>query len=261
MATTSFTPVFQLNVFHEYFDSGRAEDITLIPTAETLAFMKHMGMVFRTINSESQVFIYTDSIATFQQEISVPNAINFLEFTLAIQDPNFYIYTEFPTTENVSYVYTSEYILKKPEQTIQLLPVQETKQNQFGRVRIFLKDLIAFQSQTLHYSIHFEARATCWDYYIINRSGLLLDNLRLETNADFSFEGPTHVSLQNWEETLLFTSGAVRLKLSETPKYKFNLQLLSPTLIQALPNPNPSHIQVFNENNEEHFSSPIYIYI
>ena len=49
----------------------------------------------------------------------------------------------------------------------------------------------------LHYSIHFEARATRWDYYIITKSKINVEGLSIETHQDFTFEGPTHVTTQN----------------------------------------------------------------
>ncbi|MCB0456716.1 MAG: hypothetical protein R2776_08175 [Flavobacteriaceae bacterium] len=262
MVTTTFIPVLQLNVFHEYFESGRAEGISVTPSVETTTFMKQLGLVFKTNPSEIQLYIDSEFLSTFLNAISAPNAIEFLEFTLKVQDPNFYLYTALPLIENISYLYTSENEVNEwMENSIQLKPIQETQQNAFGRVRIYLKDLADFQDKSLHFSIYFDARATRWDYYIINRSGLHLLDAKLETHNNFTFEGPTKVQLQNGEEAFWFSSGARFLKLAEIPMYKFELQNDSETIITVLPYPNPSSVQQYEEHGIKAISSPMYIYV
>lgn len=268
MAPTTFIPVFQVAVFHEYFESGHAKNMSFRPFIETIKLMERLGMLLRIIPSGFEVFIKSDSIPDFMNSISAGNELDYLEFTVINNDPYFINYTQLPLAGSFSYLYTSENQLNELKQeSIHLKFIQEAKQNDFASIRIYLKDLLDFQSQTLHYSIYFEARATRWDYYIVNQGGLNIEGLKIETHEDFTFEGPTEMMLQNGQEVLWFSSGDTHLKLSEKPHFKFDLvthkepTIQPKSLIARLPLANFKSLVSYNENGVEGFSSLHYIYL
>ncbi|MEZ4859166.1 MAG: hypothetical protein R2781_10185 [Flavobacteriaceae bacterium] len=268
MAPITFIPVFQVAVFHEYFESGHVKNMSFRPFIETIKLMERLGMLLRIIPSGFEVFIKSDSIPDFMNSISAGNELDYLEFTVINNDPYFINYTQLPLAENFSYLYTSENQLNELKQeSIHLKSIQEAKQNDFASIRIYLKDLLDFQSQTLHYSIYFEARATRWDYYIINQSGLNIEGLKIETHEDFDFLGPQQESLPNGYKALKFTSGNRLLNLSEMSKYNFSLVKTlqngsKEVIIKVLPVPNPDDFEIYEADDDiTKVSSQIYIHI
>jgi hypothetical protein len=146
----------------------------------------------------------------------------------------------------------------------------------FGSLIIHFDDILKFRADKgyTQFGISFEARSTQWQYYVINKTSIQLDNPAIG-KTDINFTGPQNVVLGNGEQAILFSSGDHLIPLSEIPKYKFDLvntpatndriqiknKSASKLIYKGLPNPNPERIGITKVNGQNQVSSPIYIYV
>ncbi|MEZ4873961.1 MAG: hypothetical protein R2793_00515 [Flavobacteriaceae bacterium] len=272
MSVIAYKPLFRLELLHDYFENGQAKGLILEPGANTQALMQRYGIVINTVSSRKEVYFKAnETVADFLAYIKNTTSLDFFDFSLRVEDPNFYMFTALPFAEKQSYAYASSHPQNETfGNNIVLAGVAETQDGSFAKVQIYFQDIIDAVSEIPNYQLQFRARATRWDYYIINRSNLPLEGLTLETQEDFTFEGPKAVTLENGQDALWFTSGNQLLPLSEVPHYKFNLltqlqgageRTHSQKVITGLPVPNLSNFRIFKENGVEGLSSPMYIYV
>jgi hypothetical protein len=144
-------------------------------------------------------------------------------------------------------------------------------------LKISLSDILKYQNKdgALQMQIEYTARATQWQYYIINRSLVKLDNPAVTGKSDIAFEGPANVTIATGQAALLFTSGKNLIPLSECPKYKFDLvnssgatqdngsrsKKAGKIIFKGLPHPQPGRFGSLIVNGKGQVSSPIYLYI
>jgi hypothetical protein len=139
-----------------------------------------------------------------------------------------------------------------------------------GRVRFYFADLVASPA----FEIRFSARATQWQYYIINRSAAQLDNPSITGKAGIPFEGPTEVTIASGQQALFFSTGENLLPLSLSPKYRFDLVNTAATdngsaarksnakvIFKGLPDADPKNIGIVRINGNTQVSTPIYVYV
>ncbi len=268
MANQTYRPLFQIEVFHTYFESGTAENsLQLIPSDTTSTLFNTYG--FR-LHSKKGIFTvfgsYEGAFLDLLNEITATSDINYFDFNLDSNDPSFYGYTELPVNEKNTYLYDSDSNsnLETPEGII-LAPTQIPFTTHFGNVRIYFEDIIESIQEIPSFNIQFNARATRWDYFIINSSDINFNTLSIETNEGFLFLGPEQVTIANGQVALKLTSDPRLLPLSEFPKYTFNLITITngnkKNVIRGLPQPSPEHLYPYQENGITKASSPMYIYI
>lgn len=269
MANQTYQPLFQIGVFHTYFESGTAENSLQLTTSDTTSTLFNT-YGFR-IHREKGIFTvfgsYEGAFLDLLNEITATSDINYFDFNLDSNDPTFYGYTELPVNEKNTYLYDSDSNsnLETPEGII-LTPTQIPFTTHFGNVRIYFEDIIESLQEVPSFNIQFKARATRWDYFFINTSNLDLQAPSIETNDDFGFEGPEQVTISNGQTALKFTSGNRLLFLREAPKYKFSLVVTlqdgnKEEVVKGLPTANPMQFETYKEEGLTKVSSPIYIYI
>ena len=196
-------------------------------------------------------------------------SIDCFDFYLEVKDPAFYGYTELPIGQPLSYRYESN---SKANQVngaqVFMVPTPEAQSSNFAEVKIYFEDLSSVAEKPLTYNIDFKARATQWNYYIINQSQMDLKGLAIKSTGAVAFDGPEAVLLESGQEALLFSSGAQNLFLSQVPKYQFNLvkQLEGTTakpqkIFVGLPSPDPLQLQVREDNGLKRVCSPMYVYV
>lgn len=120
------------------------------------------------------------------------------------------------------------------------------------------------------FAIRYAARATQWQYFVVNKGALKLDNPAITGKADINFEGPESVTIPSGQQAMLFTSGGNLIPLSEHPRYKFDLvnnpagattRPAARTIVRGLPGPAPWRIgsTLIGANNQ--CISSMYVYL
>ncbi|HEY0175155.1 MAG TPA: hypothetical protein VGC08_02180 [Pedobacter sp.] len=146
-----------------------------------------------------------------------------------------------------------------------------------GKIMLYFDDILKFSTETgyTQFDIRYQARATQWQYFVINRSSVLLTDPAISGKDNISFEGPENVFTASGQAALLFSSGTHLIPLSEQSSYRFDLvnrpasagessgsKPVTPKIIvKGLPNPDPQWIGRVTGDVKGQLSSPMYIYL
>ncbi|WP_264564003.1 hypothetical protein [Flavobacterium sp. N3904] len=276
MIESNFIKVFGISVFHTYFENNKCNCLHFTPNGQTEKILRKFGFIINTTANGFDLFYNaTSSIDSVLDYISKTTKQDFFDFSIKSSNPNFMLFTALPINWLGQIIYNSQDAKNlNNDGTIQLHQTLETKETTllFGQLKIYFEDIKKYQtgSKPIHFEINFKARETQWQYYIINRSAIPLNNPTIAEKNTIQFDGPEKVTIQTGEQALLFTSNETYIQLSEKPKYKFDLiekntsdetkqkNTNAKIIIKGLPVPDVSRIAII-ENNQ--VASPMYIYL
>lgn len=280
MIKTSYKKLFQVKVLHSYFENNVCSCINITPSAPTLEIMKRFGLTARYL--VDGISFYTSSNELYKNYLSYIETVsgkNSFDFTLQSTKSNFDIITDVPTGECSLVNFDS----KNKSNTFSNGSLNiignygsKTNADSVATLKIYFKDIVTYSQQEgdLEFAINFKSRSTQWQYYVINKSAIQLDNLKILTKSELQFIGPEKTTIPTGQEALLFSSGKQLIPLHETSKYKFNLvnekekgddlgarNNSYTTVFNALPNPNPEIMATTINQKTKIVSSQMYIYI
>ncbi|RLJ80639.1 hypothetical protein [Pedobacter alluvionis] len=267
--------LFQLDVYHSYFQKSICRCLEFNADSATEQLMKRFRLLIRRqING---IGLYGNAsqplkeLLTYIEQVTGQHAFC---FEMRTNNPDFNFFTELPPNWVGQLLYDSSNITVD-DQNIQLN--QELSGNPgtncIGKVTLRFADILKFDKDmgTVSFDIKLMARATQWQYFIINRNALPLDNLAISGKEPIDFEGPENVVMETSQNALLFSSGSKLIPLSEVPVHKFDLINHPPSndnktvqpqiIIKGLPTPIPEWIGKVTDNAAEQLSSPMYVYL
>ena len=142
---------------------------------------------------------------------------------------------------------------------------------------IYFDDILKCKNEKYcgNFEIHFNARATQWQYYIVNKNKALLNHPAVVGKMDIKFEGPENMVMETGEQCILFSSGSQLIPLSEKPVYSFDLvnkvkvvadksgkKIFTPRVVfKGLPIPDPKNMKNIVGVLNNIITSPMYVYI
>ncbi|KRD10401.1 hypothetical protein ASE21_11900 [Flavobacterium sp. Root901] len=271
--------MFSLMAYHTFFDNQKCNCLHFKPNKITENILLKFGFKIDSVSNGFELFGSTQtSLPDLLDYISKTTFQDYFEFEIKCSNPSFNLFTEMPIQWLGQITYSSQDSKNQSANgIISLNQTLETKtiSPHFGSVKIYFDDLQKnlYSNTPIQYKINFEARATQWQYYFINRNAVPLNNPSITEKGAIQFEGPQQVTIQTGEEALLFTSSSANIPLSEKPKYKFDLINKSDTselnqnsskgkiIFKGLPVPDVSRIGILNTDEKSQVTSPIYIYL
>lgn len=279
MMETNYKPLLKVDVLHTYFQNGVCDKLRFSLTASDRSLQKRFGFLMRhQPNGFELYFNSRNEPGAMFDYISGKTGNHAFEFDIVNTDTYFSCFTELPAAWLGQLEYDSSVPLNREEQgRVILSPGFPT--NDFipraGKIILHFNDILRLQKEngSAHFRIMFYARATQWQYYIINKSAIHFANLQISGNKDIEFGEPQKVKIQSGEEALLFSSGSALLPLSDVPKFRFNLinnvsvatgtdkRPVSKIICKGLPNPSPRQTETVSINGVKHLSSPMYVYV
>ncbi len=275
---TNYHTMFQVNVSHSYFQQGLFGSLQCDFGESFMALAKKYRLKIDTRPSGFVIFSTYENVAQFFQYITNTTGLTYIELALFTTDSNFYNYTAFPLDFQGMLQYSSDFDENVHTEDALLLAqklVGSTSQSSIATIKIHFDDILneLERSGVVRYKIEMQARATQWQYFIMNRSKIQLISPEILGASEISFSGPSEVTLENGENALLFSTKDQYIKLSEIPKYQFNLvsetkfslknQQPKKTKIvfNGLPNPSPERITIKTMDAKTFATSPMYIYV
>lgn len=257
--------IFSVSISNSYFHGKIEQTIRFQPSKSTKDLMTRFKIIFRENSLGLGIYCNTaESIESILMTIIDSTEISSLDFDFNAIDPNFYSYTELPDRLS-QLVFSSDNKLNRNEnENIFLHPsfIEKRNENRLGQLHIQLLDLVKFCNTRNHinFNISFNSKATHWQYYIINSSNFLLNEMSIASNSGIKFSILKKIVLQNGQNATLFTSESL-IPLSNLPEHKFDLKNRGKTIISGLPNPDIRRLTIDKSNGETMFYSPMYIYI
>lgn len=268
MMTTRYNMVFGMNVTHTYFQEGICTCLGFEPTAATAALMSRYG--FKIRKQDYGFDLYSSSAQPLDillPYITSATGERTFEFDMNISDELFYSYTNFPVALQGQMVFDTANI----SGGVLKMDLRSKANGAAGLLTVNFDDIV---TGVPVFKISFESRSTQWQYYVVNRSAMPLNNPGISGKPGITFEGPQQVVIATGEDALLFSSGGTLLPLTNWPQYKFDLVNYATssgnaaavkqgarTVFRGLPVPNPAYFNISQVNGSSQVSSPIYVYI
>lgn len=282
--------LFEIRLFHQYYDNGVMQNIRLKPDRATQAFVDRYRLIARQAPGTYTLHYFGSSTASaFTQSLNQLLNGRPLIFDLLNNDNGFSVFTDLPVNWCGQLEYSSRdtepqtdasQAPKDPqaiELAAQLRPRNAAITSVIGQVAIYPQDLLTDTGEMRRplFTIKMKARLTHWHYYVFNRSQIKLTNPVVNNAQGIEFEPPESVTVANGEQALLFSSGERTFALSETVKSPFNLinfianfpdqpqQARSNTkkLIAGLPIPKTDTLMIEMRNGHQYVYSPMYVYL
>ncbi len=281
MIRSNFQIAFKVEVLHSYFEKNICNCLRFKPGAITARLLKRFD--FRTRNKINGFDFYTnsrDTIAAFLQYIQTSTNQTFFDFEIENNNSNFHLFTELPVDWVGQLIYDSHADSGVYDGGVVQLGQNLSKNENpacIGNLTIHFDDIVkySYDNGYAQFAITYKARSTQWQYFVINKSSVLLSNPAITGKTDIGFNAPEDVTIENGQQAILFSSGNNLIALSEVPNYKFDLvnrpalngndppkKVSGPQMIfKGLPNPDPKRIGMVKLNNTNQVSSPIYVYV
>ncbi len=266
---------FQLDVFHSYFQKDICRCLALVATHDTEQIIKRFRFTIR--RQLNGIGLYAPVAQDLQQlfnYITQATGQDSFCFELRTNDPDFNFFTEVPADWVGQLLYDSKHCTVSDDEVILS---QQLSGNPgtlcLGKVTLYFADIMRFSASNgfANFKIQYQARATQWQYFVINRSAVPLSNPMITGKEPIDFEGPENVLMPTGQAALLFSSGQYLIPLSEEVKYKFDLVNRSNSndsndtseemIVKGLPTPQPAWIGRVTGNANEKLASPMYVYI
>lgn len=266
---------FQLDVFHTYFQKEICRCLAFNADVETERLMKRFRFIIRRkINGIGLYGNAAQEPAQLFNYIKQATGLTAFCFEIRTNNPDFNFFTEVPSNWVGQFLYDSNHNSAEAD-TVNLTPQLAGNAGTlcFGKVTLRFADILKFSTSTgfANFVIQYKARATQWQYYIVNTHKTSFQNLRIIGKEPIDFEGPENVTIATGQEALLFSSGSNLIPLSEEPIHKFDLvnwpssaenAATAPQLIiKGLPTPIPEWIGRITGKANEQLSSPMYVYL
>ncbi len=269
---SQFNMIFSIKVFHEYFEKNICNCFVYKPTKKTCELINRYGFIIKKNSNGFDFYNSKNSnLIDYLSYIELASDHSSFEFEIETTNSNFIFFTEIPT-DWIGQIQFSSSKFITTEKNIQLTATYSSQNStaSLANLKIYFQDLIALlkNKQSCNYTIHFESRTTQWRYYFINKSGINLTNAIISGKSPIQFEQATIVTIQNGKQAILFSSGKNFIKMSEIPKYKFDLIDISglknqskKIVFKGLPSSSPRNLEIDEENGTKITTSPMYVYI
>lgn len=262
--------LFRLIIHHTYFKDGACNCIRFSPGPLTRQLLHRYNYHFAASGNVFELF-GTSAQRSFFEYIKKTTGIGHFDIELRITDTDFYHFTKLPFRPGGEFIYdTQESTNYFDKDSLHLREMTGDKAtNRFGIVNIHFDDIMKYNKSgsSVQFAIDLTARATQWQYFIVNTNGTLLENPVIKKD-DILFKGPASVSMKNGQQALFFSSGDHLLPLQESPSYRFSLSShghddssVTKTIIKTLPCPRPSHFELIDMNGTKEMASPMYVFI
>ncbi len=276
MITTAFQLIFSVNIGHSYFENGLCNCIRFNPGKVTQALKKRFELKLVNRVGGFDLYVNTlqacDAFLAYLKRVS-PDA--FFDFELESNRLDFDYFTAFPMGSSGKLSYDSGLFVGEDKVLAENYTDETLAPGVVGQLKIHFDDVLSQPFKSASFAINLKAKATQWQYYVVNKSAIVLANPLISGKSNIQFTGPTAVVLATGQKALLFTSGQELLPLSEVPKYKFDLQhrpmanhetasLKSApvkSVLKGLPCPDPGRFGQVKIGDSQQFSSPMYVYV
>ena len=281
MINSSFQLVFKVEVSHTYFEKSICNCLQFSAGSDTAQLIKRFGFKLKNNTNGFDLYVNSSSaLSSLLNYICKATSQTSFDFDITTNNKNFTSFTDLPVNWVGQLIYDSQASSNTNDAgVIQLAETLSKNQSTplLGNLKLYFNDILKFSSDTgpAHFNISFKARATQWQYFIINKSQVQLTSPAISGKTDISFTGPENIALETGQQALLFSSDSTLIPLSERPKHRFDLvnkpaeagrgafgKAPAPKIIfKGLPNPDPARFGIVEIDKINQVSSPMYVYV
>lgn len=269
----TYKEIFNLNLSHSYYASGICNVLSYKESEETNQIANRFSIKLQLKASGFSLYTATtQSIEDFLNYITQSTSGSYFEYLVEATNQSFYNFTDIPINTIGYFNYDSGNVTESENEIIlQSSFIETSAASEALRIRIHFSDIITSYKtgNPIQYAIKLTARATQWQYNIINSSGQEFNQLKITSDNHINFEDPEQVTLANGQKALQFSTGSQRISLTDTAKFKVNLVNLkegalannSQIVFKGLPIPNPDTFTIIEKDDNVYVASLMYIYV
>ena len=248
---STYQPLFNISVRHEFFTEGLCPCLDFVPTASTGHIIENAGLLLKKTHSGIALAYDQDRLEALQMYANEVDDPLCFEFKAYASDPGFRSYTE-PFSADASEVlyfdnqnsasseddtirlHESEYVSKISLVKLDSIQVKDILSHKDRLVSpVFVIKIIAGDGQhalfddnrvpqTRDYSLNFTARQTFWKYYLLG-DGAKGHPFIYDPDNKVEFESTGETALSNNRIAQTFRSKQ-RLPLGEKSAFRFQLR-------------------------------------
>jgi hypothetical protein len=279
MKHSIYNSLFKVAIFHTYFENGQCNCLSVNLKPATSFLLKRFGFMVKNTTNGIEFYSNSSDVAALLPYVSQATGLTSFDFELVSNNDYFNYFTDLPMDWIGQLEYDSQGKLNKQEQNvITLVPKLNASVYQpiVGSLSIHFDELIKNNDQRvpLQFTISYKARATQWQYFIINKSAIKLVNPKIIGKSGIKFEGPQNITIENGEQAMLFSSTQDLIALSVLPAHKFDLidapllneneeinkNAMVKTIVKGLPTPQAERIASIKVETKL-VLSPMYVYV
>lgn len=272
MGVSNYKLVCNLSAVHDYYKNNTCTGLEFIPASATAAVLQRYR--FKIVSGENGFKLYVDTASAAISLLEyLQNIHHHTTFTFRIKNTAEFInVTDWPLNWKGRFVFNSSSSSNwMNDKVVMLTPAFEQATSTEGTLLLQLKDIVEMLSTGgSTYTIHFRARATQWQYFVVNRRNVHFTQLVIKDKTGIVFSAAEDVVIPSGEKALLFSSGETLLPLSNAAIYFFDLLNDNPIsangavakiIYKGLPNPDPLIMNTVIVKGREEASSPMYVYL
>lgn len=266
--------VFKTAVFHSYFENGKCNCVLIKPMPTTMNLFKRFNFLFKNTVNGFELYSNSTQVVDLLAYMTKNTGSSTFSFELFTDNTHFSYFTDLPMDwmGQLAYDTQREFNIKEKD-NVTLVPKLTAAPHQpiLGTLQVHFKDL---STTPANFVIKYAARTTQWQYFIINKSAVTLDNPKVIGKSDIQFTGPESVTIETGEQALLFSSDQNLIPLHIKPVHKFDLvdalvyadsaaeskNRRIKTIIKGLPTPKAEWLGLV-KSDAKLVSSPMYVYI
>lgn len=272
-------PLFHLQLRHQYYADGNWQNLKVVPSAQTQAFVKRYQLV--QLSGPGSYTLYYNGPNTTEAFVRMmPQLLReqSLCFCLQSSEPYYLNISDLPLDWAGQLQYDSHQSTVDPAsgwQVMTLSRIQGTPPapDVIGQVSIAPEHLQVAKVPV--FAIEMASRLTHWSYYVSNRSQASYHELSILNDEGFVFPAPTPVTLATGEAALHFDSGQQEFPFRAFCAAPFDLVdvlggataqdavegINRNTLLQGLPIPQPDQLSIKHQNGATYAYSDLYVLI
>ena len=269
------TTLFQLRLLHDYYQHHIWQDCDILPDPATQHLIRRFQL--QTIMNNGEFGLYSWQAGSRQ------NFLNYMIQQLGNQPLVFWLQAEpahFYQVTEVPWDWAGQLSFRSNSLSSSTVPAE--LQAHFSRrtlypadilgvVQIYPQNLLSSGEDSMRYCIKFQARQLHWQYYVVNRSRVILQDPIIKNHNGIEFEPPEAIHLPDGQEALLFSSGQQQFALEQRPSVKLNLvnrlrsqftaKTIENCLIKGLPTPRNDQLKNKKGKGKRYVYSEMYVYL
>ena len=263
--------IFKVSIFHSYFENSICNCLSINLKPDAAFILKRFNFLIRNTINGIEFYSNSSNVPALLNYISESTRLSSFDFELTANNDCFNYFTDLPMNWAGQLEYNSNSKSNLQEEgNIQLVAQlsQSMYQPILGNMVIHFTNIM--NNVPAQFTINYKARATQWQYFIINKSAMKLDHPKIVGKSEIEFEGPQNITIETGEKAMLFSSNQNLIPLNALPVYKFDL-IDSPTkeiiknapiktIVKGLPTPSVAQMGII-KSDIKLVSSPIYVYV
>jgi hypothetical protein len=264
-----FEKLFQVNFRHSYFNNGTPNCFKVSPTKETNLILLNNSLLFKEKETGFIIAFESHNNSNVRSRDSIMKLDEILKFTVSLNDPFFFNYTEVVAgnLSNSVFHFHNFDDNKSLLHTLDFAESNDLVDKETVASEMFIKPFAIIQIQlskvnTEEYFIQYKEKSSYWRYLFVSEH-LKTISVPAVLNSEVQFSEPSELVLPNGKIAIAFESlEPIPLKQRSSRQFQLvenfdRLTSKGKTVIKHLPHPDVNIISKLSSGGNKEYSEII----